>query len=116
MGYESRVIIARPYFEGYAETIAELNLCGTSQGFLNLFTGEYEGKFFDFYGSDAEVKEDKYGKKLTYTSFEKVYNWLLDNVQVENYRRFYMLLALMQTIRTGWSDEIGDFIIIHYGY
>ena len=118
MGYESRVIIVRKnsMFKGYGEVIAELNLCKVDDTFLNLFTSEYKGHFYDFYGCDAEVKTDKYDKPLTYTSFAKVYRWLLDNVQTARYRRYDMLLALLQTIRTGWADETGEFIILHYGY
>ena len=119
MGYESRVIIAKKssVMSGYAEDIAELNLCKVSGEFLALFTSEYKGNFYDFYGSDARVTEDKYGKPLTYTTFRKVHKWLLDNIQKEeHYRRYDMLLALMNSIRTGWADEVGDFIIIHYGY
>lgn len=118
MGYESRVIIARKnaLFKGFAEDIAELNLCGMEGDFIDLFDKEYTGRFYDFYAGDTEVKEDRYGKPLTYATFNKVYKYCLNNAHEQNYRRLDMLLAVLNTIRTGWADECNEFIIIHYGY
>lgn len=118
MGYESRVIIARKnaMFKGFAEDIAELNLCGMDSDFINLFDKEYTGHFYDFYAGDTEVKEDKYGRHLRYATFNKVYKYCLNNACKQNYRRLDMLLAVLNTIRTGWANECNEFIIIHYGY
>ena len=117
MGYESRVIIARRFSGSeYAEDIAEMKLGKVSDGFLQLFRVEYDGKFFDFYGCDAQITQDKYGKPLTYASFDRVYEWLVMNVQEANYRRYNMLLALMQEVRNGWAGDTEDFVLIHYGY
>lgn len=121
MGYESRVIIAKrnTRFKGFAETIAELNLCGMEGDFLDLFDKEYDGNFYDFYAtnvSDERVVKDRYGKPLKYATFNKVYKYCLNNAQRQRYRRLDMLLAVLNTVRTGWADEYNDFIIIHYGY
>ena len=116
MGYESRVIIARRgVLEGYAENIAEFNLCKIDGEFLNLFDKEYEGEFYDFYEGNTPIKEDRYGDALKYTTFSKVYEWLLNNAFEAHYRRYDVLLGAMEAVRRGWS-EIDDFIIIHYGY
>lgn len=116
MGYESRVIIGRKLSKDYVEKIAELNLSKMDGDFLNLFDKEYTGHFYDFYTGDTEVKEDRYGKPLTCATFSKVYKYCLDNAREQNYRRLDMLLAVLNTIRTGWADECNEFIIIHYGY
>lgn len=119
MGYESRVIIAKKNtrFKDFAEDIAELNLCGMEGNFLDLFDKEYTGNFYDFYArNDERVVEDRYGKPLKYATFNKVYKYCLDNAHTSHYRRLDMLLAVLNTIRTGWADECNDFIIIHYGY
>lgn len=118
MGYESRVIIARKLSvgSGFAENIAEFNLCKVNGEFLDLFDKEYKGKFYDFYEGNTPIKEDKYGDALKYTTFNKAYKWLLDNARKENYRRYDVLLGAMNAIRAGWVGEIKDFILIHYGY
>ena len=119
MGYESRVIIAKKNarFKGFAEVIAELNLCGMEEGFLNLFDKEYTGDFYDFYArNDERVVEDRYGKPLTYATFNRVYKYCLNYVGRQNYRRLDMLFAVLNTVRTDWADEYNDFIVIHYGY
>ena len=118
MGYETRVIIARKssVFKECAETIAELNLSKVDGGFLDLFDKEYKREFYDFYGHDDRVVEDRYGDKLKYATFNTVYKWLLDNVGRANYRRYNMLLGLLTAIRTGWAGETNEFVIIHYGY
>ena len=118
MGYESRVIIARKSnIKGYVEVIAELNLCGMEGGFLGLFDKEYKGELYDFYArNDTEVKEDCYGKPLTYATFNSVYKYCLNYVGIQNYRRLDMLFAVLTAVRTGWADEYNDFIVIHYGY
>lgn len=119
MGYESRVIIAKKNtrFKGFAEDIAELNLCGMDGDFLDLFDKEYDGNFYDFYAhNDERVVKDRYGKPLKYATFNKVYKYCLNNVQRQRYRRLDMLLAVLNTVRTGWADECNEFIIIHYGY
>lgn len=121
MGYESRVIIARKssISPKWAETIAEFNLCKVDGEFLNLFDKEYKGEFYDFYDlyeGNTLIKEDRYGNPLKYTTFNKVYKWLLDNVRNANYRRYDLLLGAMNAVRTGWTGEINEFILIHYGY
>lgn len=120
MGYESRVIIARKnsISPKFIDVVAELNMSGVTDGFLNLFKDEYTGLFFDFYarGEDRQIKVDKYDKPLTYAPFDKVYKWLLDNVLEEHYRRYDMLLAVLNTVRTGWATQENEFIVIHYGY
>ena len=116
MGYESRVIIARKgVIEGYAETIAEFNMCDTDGEFIDLFDKEYKGNFYDFYEGNTPIKEDKYGKPLKYATFDKVYKWLLNNVRDKRYHRYDLLLGAMNVVRTGWYDY-KDFIVIHYGY
>lgn len=118
MGYESRVIIARKssIFKEHAENIAELNLCKVDGEFLDLFSKEYKREFYDFYGSDDRVVKDRYGDPLRYATFNAVYKWLLDNVGKANYRRYDMLLGILTAIRTGWADDLNEFVIIHYGY
>lgn len=118
MGYESRVIIARKskFIKGYAENIAELNLSKVDGDLLNLFDKEYKGEFYDFYGSDTRVTEDRYGDKLKYAPFSKVYKYCLDNASKQNYRRLDLLLAVLNAVRQGWAGEYNDFIVIHYGY
>ena len=117
MGYESRVIIARRFSGSeYAEDIVEMKLGKVSDGFLQLFKEEYDGRFFDFYGCDAQITQDKYGKPLTYAPFDKVYEWLVKNVHEANYRRYNMLFALMREVRSGWAGDTEDFVLIHYGY
>lgn len=117
MGYESRVIIARKgCIKGYAEVLAEFNMCGVHGEFLNLFDKEYKGDFYDFYEGNTPIKEDRYGNPLKYTTFNKVYKWLLDNVRDKGYRRYDLLLGVMNMVRTGWTGVINDIIIIHYGY
>ena len=118
MGYESRLIIARKsnVMRGFAENIAEFNMCKVNGEFLNLFNKEYTGEFYDFYEGNTPIKEDKYGDRLKYTTFNKAYKWLLDNARKENYRRYDLLLGAMNAIREGWAGEINEFIIIHYGY
>lgn len=119
MGYESRVIIARKssISSKWVEVIAELKLSKMEGSFLDLFDKEYKGEFYDFYAhNDTLVKEDCYGKPLTYATFNNVYKYCLDNACRQNYRRLNMLLALLGTIRTGWAGCEKEFIIIHYGY
>ena len=117
MGYESRVIIARKgVIKGYAETIAEFNLCKIDGEFLALFDKEYKGDFYDFYEGNTPIKEDRYGDPLKYATFGRVYQWLLDNVRDKNYRRYDLLLGAMNMVRIGWEDAEKDFILIHYGY
>lgn len=117
MGYESRVIIARKgCLKGFAENIAEFNLCKVDGEFLNLFDKEYKGEFYDFYEGNTPIKEDRYGDPLKYATFGRVYQWLLDNVRRQNYRRYDLLLGAMNAVRVGWEDAEKDFIVIHYGY
>ncbi len=117
MGYESRVIIARKgVVTGYAETIAEFNLCKVNGEFFDLFDKEYKGNFYDFYEGNTPIKKDRYGDALKYTTFNKAHKWLLDNARRENYRRYDLLLSAMNAIREGWAGEINNFILIHYGY
>lgn len=118
MGYESRVIIARRYNSDpdWAEVIAELKLSKMAGGFLSLFKNEYTGVYYDFYDGETRIKEDKYGDKLTYATFNDVYEWCVKNARAINYRRLDMLLAVLDSVRTGWVDELDEFIVIHYGY
>lgn len=116
MGYESRVIIARKgVIKGFAESIAEFNLCKVDGEFFELFTKEYKGNFYDFYEGNTPIKEDRYGDPLKYATFNAVYKWLLDNTRKKEFRRYDLLLGAMNVIRTCW-DNYNDFILIHYGY
>lgn len=118
MGYESRVVIAKRYNtkkqDNILDTVAELELSGMGVDFLNLFNKEWKTGYYDMV-SNQTIVTDKYGKTVTYTTFNTVYKWCLDNAGKEKYRRLDMLLAVLNVVRTGWYDY-KDFIIIHYGY
>ena len=118
MGYESRIIIARKssISPKWAETIAEFNMCKADGDFVNLFDKEYKGEFYDFYEGNTPITEDRYGDPLKYATFNKVYKWLLDNVNKTHYRRYDLLLGALNMVRTGWAGDEKEFILIHYGY
>ena len=118
MGYESRVVIAKRYNtkkqDKILDTVAELELRGMGVDFLNLFDKEWKTGYYDMV-SNQTVLTDKYGKTVTYATFNTVYKWCLDNAYKEKYRRLDMLLAVLNVVRAGWYDY-KDFIVIHYGY
>ena len=118
MGYESRVVIARLYSkkqDNVMDILAELPLSSMGGDFTNIFTSEWKAGYYDKVSGNTIIK-DKYDKVITYTSFRRVYKWCIDNANVERYRRLDLLLAVLQSIERGWHDEIGDLIVIHYGY
>ena len=118
MGYEERVVIARRYGkkqENVMDILAELNLCGMPNGFRDLFTSEWKTGYYDS-TSGMTVIKDKYDKTVTYTTFRKVHKWCIEKANLEHYRRLDLLLSVLDSIQRGWYYDLGDIIIIHYGY
>ena len=118
MGYESKVIIARKFNReqnDVLDILAELELSGMPVGFLNLFVTEWKTGYYDT-ASNTTIVKDKYGATVKYATFNKVYKWCLNNALLERYRRVDLLTAVLNSIRIGWADDIGQIIVIHYGY
>ena len=83
--------------------------------FSIVFSNSYVTGYYDNV-SGQTIVTDKYGKVVTYAPFRKVYKWCLDNANVVRYRRLDLLLTVLQSIERGWYDDIGNIIVIHYGY
>lgn len=118
MGYESKLIIVQKWsFEckdSFGETVAELNLSGMPNTFFPIdktFENEVEAPVY--MGDYGEITEDKYGKKLRYTTVEKLLKILYACEAEEHYRRTEMAINLLKSFTTKDWDNI---VVIHYGY
>ena len=115
MGYESRIFVVNKYETEVCSIIADLRLSKMPSDFVELFKQEID---FDFYldWNDEPVKEDCYGKKLTYAKIEDVYNWLEAHEQTE-FRRWrlarYTLKPFVQDA-SDWCDC--NLCVVHFGY
>lgn len=117
MGYESKLVIVQKWSaEGVSslgETVAEINLCGMSNSFFPIeetFENEIEAPIF--MSSELET-EDKYGKKLRYTSVEKLLKVLYKCEAEEHYRRTELAI---NTLKSFQSKDWGEIAVVHYGY
>ena len=66
-----------------------------------------------FFINETEVTEDKYGKKLRYTSVEKLLKVLYKYEIEEHYQRTEMTINLLKSFTTNDREDI---VVIHYGY
>ena len=122
MGYESKLVVVKKWNydsgDSFGETIAELNLCGIPNSFFPIeetFENEIEeGKYiFMNDGENETVNEDRYGKKIRYTTVEKLLKILYKCEAEEHYRRTEMTINLLKSFITSDWDNI---VIFHYGY
>lgn len=122
MGYESKLVVVKKWnydsVDSFGETIAELNLCGMPNSFFPIeetFENEIEeGKYiFMNDGENETVNEDRYGKKIRYTTVEKLLKILYKCEAEEHYRRTQMAINLLKSFITSDWDNI---VIFHYGY
>lgn len=118
MGYESKLIIVEkwntPNNFSLGETIAEIKLSGMPNSFFPIeetFENEIEAPVL-MYNSELET-EDKYGKKLRYTSVEKLLKVLYKCEAEEHYRRTELAI---NTLKTFTSKDWSDIAVVHYGY
>lgn len=117
MGYESKLVVVKKWgfdeASSLGETICELNLCGMPNSFFpieTIFENEIEKPVFM---NGDEVIEDKYGKKLRYTSIEKLLKVLYKCESEEHYRRTELAI---NTLKTFLSNDWEDIVVVHYGY
>lgn len=117
MGYESKLIVVEKWNEpndfSIGKTIAEVNLCVMPNSFFPIeetFENEIEAPVF--MGTSVEA-EDKYGKKLRYTSVEKLLKVLYKCEAEEHYRRTEMAI---NTLKTFTSKDWHNIVVVHYGY
>ena len=121
MGYESKLIIVRKYSSldtnSFGETIAEINLSGMPNEFFPInqtFENEIEEPVFVGLGINGmEISEDCYGKKLRYTSVEKLLKVLYTCEAKEHYRRTEMAINFLKSFL---SKDWDDVVVVHYGY
>ena len=102
----------------FGETIAELKLAGMPNSFFPInetFENELEEgkKIFMYDGEVGELDTDKYGKKLRYTTPEKLLQILYKCEAEEHYRRTEMAINLLKSFTTKDWDNI---FVFHYGY
>ena len=118
MGYESKLIVVKkwsaPNTISMGETIAEVNLSGMPNAFFPIeetFENEIEAPVF--MGNSELETEDKYGKKLRYTSVEKLLKVLYKCEAEEHYRRTELSI---NTLKSFTSRDWDNVIVVHYGY
>ena len=118
MGYESKLVVVEkwsaPNTISMGETVLELNLAGMPNAFYPInetFENEIEAPVF--MGDFGSVTEDKYGKKLRYTSVEKLLKVLYKCESEEHYRRTELAI---NTLKSFISKDWDDVIVVHYGY
>lgn len=119
MGYESKLVVARPYHDsnekvtGY-DVIAVINLGTMQSNFFPIeetFPNELETEIF----LDGSYKiEDCYGEYLRYGDVRTVLRTLHACEAQSHYRRSDMAINLLKSFTTReWDDDI---MVIHYGY
>lgn len=118
MGYESKLVVVQKWnFEGdntFGNTIVELNLSGMPNTFFPIEkTFENECEKAVYLGNYGEVTEDCYGKKLRYTSVEKLLKVLEECEDEEHYRRIELAI---NTLKTFLSKDWDNIAVVHYGY
>lgn len=118
MGYESKLVVVEkwcvPNTASMGETVLELNLARMPNEFFPIektFENEIEAPVF--IGDFGSVTEDKYGKKLRYTSVEKLLKVLYKCEAVEHYRRTELAI---NTLKSFTSRDWNNIIVVHYGY
>lgn len=115
MGYESRLYVVEHHESGFAEKIAVVDMrkMGYSDGWRELFNKEFTGTMF-FDDGNTEIKEDKYGEKLSYAELETVLEYLKQTQQTTlYYRRITPLIGLLEGINKADWHHVK---IVHYGY
>lgn len=117
MGYESKLIVVQKWSfddaSSFGDTIAELNLSKMGNSFFPIdetFENEIEKPI---YLNGREVIEDCYGKKLHYTSVEKLLKVLYKCEAEEHYRRTELAINALKTFL---SKDWNDVVVVHYGY
>lgn len=118
MSYESKIyVVERSKFSNFAPVIASLDLCkmGYDSGFHQLFTHEID---YDVYidSHDEPTTEDRYGDHLKDASLNDVLSWSNKRLNVEKYRRFWILYSLLNSFAVGNGWDIERLRVIHYGY
>ena len=118
MGYESKLIVVEkwsaPNTFSMGDTIAEIKLSKMSNSFFPIeetFENEIESPVF--MGDSESVTEDRYGKKLRYTSVEKLLKVLYKCESEEHYRRTELAI---NTLKSFTSKDWDDIVVVHYGY
>ena len=122
MGYESKLVVVKKWShesESFGETIAELNLSGMPNSFFPInetFENELEEgkKIFMYDGEVGELDTDKYGKRIRYTTPEKLIQVLHKCEGEEHYRRTEMAINLLRSFVRNPDWE--DIVVFHYGY
>lgn len=118
MGYCSKLVVVKkwsaPNTFSIGETVLELNLAGMPNSFFPIeetFENEIEAPVL-MYNSEQET-EDKYGKKLRYTSVEKLLKVLYKCESEEHYRRTELAINALKSFT---SKDWDDIVVVHYGY
>lgn len=126
MGYESKLYIVDKHEHRdnngepiwtYLEKIAEFYMSGVDQEFRDVFHGNTVDDGWELYANDENtlIKEDKYGKKLTYASIDDVLSVAEECENHCHYRRYVPLISFLKSIVEN-KDNWVDVIVIHYGY
>lgn len=101
----------------YGETIATIEMCGTS--LINLFVKEGNPLMFRMYMDDGNtlITEDEYGEIPKIITVKRAIEFLEESTAEKDfkYRREIMLLDLLKsfTKENGW---IADMFLVHYGH
>ena len=132
MGYESRVFVGwRNHFsttkvgdKDYAQRLAIFDLSKMGHGFVDIFDKPID---FDMYKEDGNtlVEEDDYGDVCKYTTLNKIYKYLKEEIKKgEDYRRLLFLYSFVKDLKKNkdkWEHKSPDgsysnLVFVHWGY
>lgn len=132
MGYESRVFVGwRNHFsttrdedKDYAQRLAIFDLSKMGNGFTDIFDKPID---FDMYREDgyALIEEDDYGDVCKYTTLNKIYKYLKEEIKKgEDYRRLLFLYSFVKDLKKNkdkWEHKSPDgsyskLVFVHWGY
>ena len=120
MGYENRLYVVDYHkdISNWAEVIAVFNLSKT--GYNNLYNLFKEALVvpdeFTMYDMDGDnrIKEDRYGRKLTYASIDDTIKAIKeDEEEYGHYRRYTPVVAFLESIK---NEHYENLIVVNYGY
>lgn len=131
MGYESTLFVVNKTklkigSQPYGEVLAKINLCKTGHKFTSIFSGhptmcrvygdkiKNEVKTID--GVEYTLPIDYYGEVFTECTVEEVLNTIVEINKEEEYRRFDMVIPLLQYFtnnKSDWTD--GEIVVLHCG-
>lgn len=134
MGYEVKVIIGTPAafaFDSdngkkYFSIIAEYDLCVVNLAKLNEWLEKNSTKilaefgiaelipiFYSPIGSDGKVDKDAYDKELVAFKVEHLLLELRNQMLTSDYRRYPPLIALLESMRENWGEQL---YVVLYGH